>query len=130
MRPNGGFEALLKDRIFNSSLISIVVDEAHCISQWGSFRHEYRDLGCLRFLQRKLCPILATSATMPAAVIEDVKRVLCLREENLFVSHCSIDCPNFAIIVRPIIHSYRDLSFVLQNWVPGKPPPPKFIVFF
>jgi superfamily II DNA helicase RecQ len=133
MWPNGGFEALLKDRIFNGRLISIVVDEAHCISQWGSFRPEYRDLGRLRFLQRKLCPILVTSATMLVAVIEDIKRVLRLREENLFVSRCSIDRPNFAILVRPIInpiHSYRDLSFVLHDWEPGKPPPPKFIIFF
>ncbi|KIL53911.1 hypothetical protein M378DRAFT_174525, partial [Amanita muscaria Koide BX008] len=133
MRPNGGFETLLKDKLFNSRIISIVIDEAHCISQWGSFRPEYRDLGRLRHLQRKLCPILATSATMSAAVIEDVKKVLRLREEHLFISQCSTDRPNFAILVRPIvnpIYTYRDLSFVLCDWEPGNLPPPKFIIFF
>jgi hypothetical protein len=70
---------------------------------------------------------------MSAAVIEDVKKVLHLREENLFISRCSTDRPNFAILVRPImnpIYTYRDLSFVLCDWEPGNPPPPKFIIFF
>ncbi|KIL56854.1 hypothetical protein M378DRAFT_436127 [Amanita muscaria Koide BX008] len=133
MREHGGFEMLLQDKIFNSHLISIIVDEAHCISQWGSFRSDYRDIGRLRLFQRKLCPILATSATMSTGVIEDVKKVLRLREESLFVSRCSTDRSNIAIIVRPIvnpIYSYRELSFVLGDWEPGNPPPPKFIVFF
>ena len=133
MRPNGAFEKLLQDKVFNSHLISIIIDEAHCISQWGSFRREYRDIGRLRYLQRTLCPILATSATMSAAVIEDVKNVLRLRQDNLFTSRCSTDRTNIAIIVRPIVNpvnSYRDLSFVLSDWKPGNTPPPKFIVFF
>ena len=133
MRPNGGFEKLFRDRTFNQHLISIVIDEAHCISQWGSFRSEYRDIGRIRFLQRKPCPILATSATMSPAVIEDVKKVLHLRTESLFISQCSTDRPNISIVVRPIlnpIRSFRDLSFLLRNWKLGSPPPPKFIVFF
>ena len=76
---------------------------------------------------------MATSATMSAAVINDIKKVLHLREENLFISQCSVDRPNFAILAHPIInpiHSYCDLSFVLNDWEPGKPPPPKFIIFF
>ncbi|KAM6488800.1 P-loop containing nucleoside triphosphate hydrolase protein, partial [Amanita muscaria] len=76
MRPKGGFEKLLSDKTFNNHIISIVIDEAHCISQWGTFRPEYREIGRLRYLQHKLCPILATSATMSAGVIDDVKKVL------------------------------------------------------
>ena len=76
---------------------------------------------------------IATSATMSAGVIEDVKKVLQLCEENLIVSRCSTNHSNIAIIVRPIVNpisSYRDLAFVLGDWEPGNPPPPKFIVFF
>ncbi|KAM6490855.1 P-loop containing nucleoside triphosphate hydrolase protein [Amanita muscaria] len=133
MRPNGGFEKLFRDKMFNQHLISIIVDEAHCISQWGSFRSEYRDIGRIRHLQRKPSPILVTSATMSSAVIDDVKKVLLLRAENLFISQCSTDRTNISIIVRPIlnsIRSFRDLAFLLCDWKPGDPPPPKFIIFF
>ena len=64
LRDKGGFEKLMKDHLFANSLISIVIDEAHCISQWGSFRPEYRHIGQLRYLQRKHCPYLITSATL------------------------------------------------------------------
>ena len=47
MRPGGGFEKLMQDKLFNDRLISIVIDEAHCISEWGSFRSEYRQIGRL-----------------------------------------------------------------------------------
>lgn len=133
MRPKGGFEKLLSDKNFNDHVVSIVIDEAHCISQWGTFRPEYREIGRLRYLQRKPCSILATSATMSSAVIDDVKKVLRLCEENLFVSRCSTDRTNIKILVRPIlnpIRTFRDLSFLLCDWKPGDPPPPKFLVFF
>ncbi|KIL55151.1 hypothetical protein M378DRAFT_91331, partial [Amanita muscaria Koide BX008] len=100
MRPNGGFEKLFRDKIFNQHIISIVINEAHCISQWGSFRSEYRDIGRIRHLQRKPSPFLVTSATMSSAVIDDIKKVLHLQMENLFISQCSTDCPNISIVVR------------------------------
>jgi len=133
MCPKGGFEKLLSDETFNDHIISIVIDEAHCISQWGTFRPEYCEIGRLRYLQRKPCPVLATSATMSAEVIDDIKKVLHLREEALFISCCSTDRTNIKILVRPIlnpIHTFRDLSFLLCDWKLGDPPPPKFLVFF
>lgn len=54
MRPKGGFEKLMKDNLFVNSLVGIVIDEAHCILQWGSFRPEYRHIGQLCYLPRKL----------------------------------------------------------------------------
>ena len=133
MQPNGGFEKLFRDKIFNQHLISIVIDEAHCISQWGSFRSEYRDISCIRHSQRKPCPILATSAMMSPAIIDDVKKVLHLWTENLCISQCSTDRPNISIIVCPILNlisCFHDLAFLLCNWKPGAPSPPKFVVFF
>ncbi|KIL61089.1 hypothetical protein M378DRAFT_1059936, partial [Amanita muscaria Koide BX008] len=133
MRDKGGFEKLMKDRLFVNSLISMVIDEAHCISQWGSFRPEYRHIGQLRYLQRKQCPYLITSATLSPAIIQDIKKVLNLDEDKLLLSRCSINRTNFAIVVRPILHSlssFVDLKFLLNDWKPGDPQPPKFLIFF
>ena len=104
MRPNGGFKKLLSDKTFNSHVISIIIDEAHCVSNWGTFQPEYHEIRHLRYLQHKLCPILATSVTMSAGVIDDVKKVLHLCEESLFISQCSTDCTNIKILVCPILN--------------------------
>ena len=133
MQPNGSFEKLLSNKTFNSHIISIIIDEAHCVSNWGTFQPEYHEIGCLHYLQCKLCLILATSATMSAGMIDDVKKVLHLCEESLFISQCSTDRTNIKILIRPIlnpIHTFRDLSFVLCDWKLGNPPPPKFLIFF
>lgn len=54
-----------------------VVDEAHCISDWGhDFRPDYRRITrVLRALPRSL-PVLATTATANDRVAKDIKRLL------------------------------------------------------
>ena len=113
--------------------MSIIIDEAHCVTQWGSFRPEYRLIGSLRHLQRRPCTIMATSATLTDPAICDIKKVLNLSDGNLMLSRLSIDRPNIGLAVRPFANprnSYLDLKFLLGNWKAGDPPPPKFIVFF
>jgi len=37
MKPDQEFERLLKNPLFVSQIISIVIDEAHCLTDWGEF---------------------------------------------------------------------------------------------
>lgn len=55
----------------------LVVDEAHCISDWGhDFRPDYRRLvNVLRFMPGNM-PILGTTATANDRVVDDVQRQL------------------------------------------------------
>ena len=133
MRRGGGFESLFKNKTFADAIISIVIDEAHCVTQWGSFRPEYQLIGSLRHLQRRPCTIMATSATLTVPAIHDIMKVLNLRDENLMLSRLSVDRLNISLVVRPFANarnSYLDLKFLLGNWKAGDPPPPKLIVFF
>lgn len=133
MKEGGGFERLTKNRDFTDRVISVIFDEAHCISAWGGFRPEYREVGRLKFMLPKDIPIMITSATLPQMVLKDVKEILGLRSENLEVFRRSSDRPNVHLFVRPIINSlasFADLAFLLRDWKPGDPQPLKFLIFF
>ncbi|KIK73352.1 hypothetical protein PAXRUDRAFT_178679, partial [Paxillus rubicundulus Ve08.2h10] len=47
MKPDGEFERLLKNQLFVAHVISMVINKAHCLTEWGEFRLEYRELGQL-----------------------------------------------------------------------------------
>ena len=60
----------------------IVVDEAHCISQWGyDFRPDYLKIGELR--KEVDAPVIALTATATPAVAKDIMARLGFKEENL-----------------------------------------------
>ncbi len=63
-----------------------VIDEAHCISEWGhDFRPEYRSLGRLRRDFPSL-PIAAFTASATQRVRHDILEQLALREPHKFIA--------------------------------------------
>ena len=75
----------------------IVVDEAHCISQWGyDFRPDYLEIGALR--KRVDAPVIALTATATPQVAEDIMDKLGFRERLLLRS--GFERPNLSYIVR------------------------------
>ncbi|MBQ1912040.1 MAG: RecQ family ATP-dependent DNA helicase [Bacteroidales bacterium] len=92
----------LQTQLFQSylgvlNIAFIVVDEAHCISQWGyDFRPNYLDIGKLR--DRIDAPVLALTATATPMVAEDIMQQLRFRERNLLKS--GFERPNLSYIVR------------------------------
>jgi ATP-dependent DNA helicase RecQ len=60
-----------------------VIDEAHCISQWGhDFRPAYLEIaGAIKTLGSP--PVLALTATAPPAVVDDIKKQLDLPDLNV-----------------------------------------------
>ena len=93
----------------------IVVDEAHCISQWGyDFRPEYLQIGVLRTTVQ--APVIALTATATPAVADDIMDRLGFREKNLLKS--GFERPNLSYIVRECQDKAGELLSVC-NGVPG-----------
>ena len=93
----------------------IVVDEAHCISQWGyDFRPDYLEISELRKMSS--APVIALTATATPYVAQDIMESLGFREKLLLKS--SFERPNLSYIVR---HCEDKLGKLLQvcSSVPG-----------
>lgn len=81
----------------NMNVNYIVVDEAHCISQWGyDFRPEYLEIAKLREIVD--APVLALTATATPTVAGDIMEKLAFREKLMIKS--SFERPNLSYLVR------------------------------
>jgi ATP-dependent DNA helicase RecQ len=75
----------------------IVVDEAHCISQWGyDFRPSYLQIGALR--KRVDAPVIALTATATPLVARDIMEKMGFAGPNLL--QAGFERPNLSYIVR------------------------------
>ena len=88
---------LFKGYVSEMNVSYIVVDEAHCISQWGyDFRPDYLQIGKLRELVD--APVIALTATATPKVAEDIMERLCFKDKCLIKS--GFERPNLSYIVR------------------------------
>jgi len=96
------FRKHLTDTKFEG-LCAVVVDEMHCISQWGGdFRKAYSDLSKLWAFFAPHIPILGTSATVPPPALQEVCVSLLIDPETSFFLNLGNDCPNLAFEVHQL----------------------------
>lgn len=91
----------------------IVVDEAHCISQWGyDFRPAYLNISGLRKLYPKL-PVLALTATATPEVEKDICRKLMMEDPKIF--RMSFARSNINYIVRHAETKIYEIFHILSR---------------
>ncbi|CAH2049050.1 unnamed protein product, partial [Iphiclides podalirius] len=93
------FQAMLDALYSRDKIARFVIDEAHCVSQWGhDFRPDYKRLGVLRARYRN-ARLLALTATAAPRVRLDILHQLGLGKCKWFLS--SFNRPNLAYRVLP-----------------------------
>lgn len=101
------------DELKQWNVSAVVVDEAHCISQWGyDFRPSYLAIRDLRQLFPD-APVLALTASATPDVVADIAAQLEMRSPAVFAKSFSRD--NISYIVRRDEHKEGRLLRVLSN---------------
>ncbi|XP_039292591.1 Bloom syndrome protein homolog [Nilaparvata lugens] len=113
--------------LHNRNLLSrFVIDEAHCVSQWGhDFRPDYKQLSLLR--QRfGGVPIMALTATATVRVRHDVMHQLQMKDTKWFIS--SFDRPNLKYQIMPKTGNATLMREIVE-WIKAKYPRHSGIVY-
>ncbi|GFE83736.1 ATP-dependent DNA helicase RecQ [Steroidobacter agaridevorans] len=96
---SGFFDGVLTRLAGGRGINAFVVDEAHCVSEWGhDFRPEYRQLAALRRRFEHI-PLFAFTATATPRVRQDIINQLALHDPAVHVA--SFNRPNLYYGVRP-----------------------------
>ena len=89
---------VFKVRVAKMKVNYLVVDEAHCISQWGyDFRPDYLKIKELRTMIPD-APVIALTATATRFVADDIMKQLGFAESNMIVS--GFERPNLKYVIR------------------------------
>lgn len=109
------FQEKLKSLAHKVNLL--VVDEAHCISQWGNdFRRDYRLIADIRDSIPRI-PVIAVTASATSAVVADICEQLHFRK-GYQTFRTSFERQNLSFVVRNTDNKLKEICHILSS-VPG-----------
>ena len=107
---------MFRERVRKMDISFLVVDEAHCISQWGyDFRPAYLEIKGIQELIGDV-PVIALTATATKSVAEDIMDKLSFRER--YVISSGFERENLSYVVRNVEDKFGNILKVC-NGVPG-----------
>lgn len=106
-----------KLKTLSSKVNLLVVDEAHCISQWGNdFRRDYRLIADIRDAIPHV-QVIAVTASATAAVVADICEQLHFRK-GYRIFKTSFERKNLSFVVRKTDNKLKEICHILSA-VPG-----------
>jgi ATP-dependent DNA helicase RecQ len=104
---------MFRMRVVKMNISLIVIDEAHCISQWGyDFRPSYLKICDLRKLLPDI-PVLALTATATPIVVDDIMNKLLFKNKN--VLRKSFERKNLIYVVKETEDKLKYLLKILTS---------------
>ncbi|KAF8968227.1 P-loop containing nucleoside triphosphate hydrolase protein [Flammula alnicola] len=98
-------DGVLRKPAFGSRCLSVFIDEAHCVSHWGtSFHKQYGSIGNIRAFLPCNTSIVAVTATLTPRVHQDLVSKLQFNQNEYLFLNIGNDRPNITQIVRAMEH--------------------------
>ena len=111
--PETLFNCDVQKRLKNIKIGLFVIDEAHCISDWGhDFRLEYGNLKSVISSLPSTVPILATTATANDRVVNDLEKQL---GNDVYISRGPLTRESLSIQVLEMPNSITRYAWILEN---------------
>ncbi|KAI0075723.1 P-loop containing nucleoside triphosphate hydrolase protein, partial [Panus rudis PR-1116 ss-1] len=124
---------ILRVSSFAHRVLSIFIDEAHCISHWGAnFRKKYGTLGVVRAFLPRGVPVMAVTATLTAKVRRDIQSKLHFPKSGSMFLNMGNDRSNVSLVTRACehpMHTFADLDFVIPAQVATREDIPKTYIY-
>lgn len=124
---------VLSNPTYACRLINVVIDEGHCVTEWGGdFRPDYALLGLLRGRIRSGLAVTVATATLPRNISFDIHEKFRLSKDTVYIE-MSNNRPNIALSVRPIfrpLETFGDLAFLLPPKIMSVKDIPCQLVYF
>src|SRR5690242_21499932 len=112
---NPGFRDEVLPRLTESAGL-LVIDEAHCISDWGhDFRPDYRRIRQMLADLPAGIPVLATTATANARVTHDVAEQLHTTTDDVLVLRGSLDRESLSLGVLQLTRPEERLAWLAEH---------------
>ncbi|KAI0073144.1 P-loop containing nucleoside triphosphate hydrolase protein [Panus rudis PR-1116 ss-1] len=112
---------VLRNPKFANRVLSMVVDEAHCISHWGAdFRKKYGTLGVVRAFLPRNTSVVAMTATLTARTRRDIHTKLQFVKGSSRFINVACEHP---------LNTYADLDFVFPTSITSANEIPKTWIY-